>query len=349
MMTFLAACRASLDTASMLRVDVALSRRADMTPRISLRPRRLSPKRPMIGPRCSGMMSLLHVFRGGAQAAATGFSGASSDGAARTCAFFARFLFLFFSLPLLHSPSSIAERPNANLALAKTCRLRTFFSQCECGSGFMGRGGGGGGRGGGRGFRVRGGSMPRTIMHRPHRENEEEKSPEELQVEHDASQARYAAYASRAARVLKYAASVGEAGKAVVKQSLAPKLLLGAQVVTGAYIVYDVSTVARAAPPELELRQGSQQLCYQTLSSLVVPALVLRFAMPRIKQLFSSVSSLKVRRLGPLALGLCLIPAFPYFLDVPIERLTEATWSAAWPLSPAEWEVLQSRQKRAID
>jgi hypothetical protein len=165
------------------------------------------------------------------------------------------------------------------------------------------------------------------------RYEEQQKTPEELQAEHDASAARWLALGRGVARVMRSALGAGLAASEVVKKTLAPKVLFATQVATIGYIAYDVAVVAQAASPDLRLRQGVQQACFQLLSAVVLPAIALRFAMPRFVNLFSSSMSTRLRKLGPLGLGLACVATFPFIVDVPTKSVTENAMMAVWPVS----------------
>lgn len=112
---------------------------------------------------------------------------------------------------------------------------------------------------------------------------------------------------------------------------------------TLAYIAYDVTVVTTAAPAGLQVRQGMQQSLFQLTSSIVAPALALRFAMPRFVALFSTFGR-RMRKLGPLALGLATICTFPILIDVPSKFMSESVFQSVWPV-----QVEEKKDTKTVD
>ncbi len=106
-------------------------------------------------------------------------------------------------------------------------------------------------------------------VRRPARERVGEE--QSLKVERDLASFRLAGFASRAARLVKYLRAADTGGSALKMFVHANALQEIADVVTAAFIAYDVSLVMEQhASTGLKLRQGSQQAAFQAVSLLLV-------------------------------------------------------------------------------
>ena len=166
--------------------------------------------------------------------------------------------------------------------------------------------------------------------------------------------ARYAGYSARAARVLgvvsksvkassryiAYSSDVGEAARPLVSPNFV-KAMYG---VAFAYVGYDVySAGSNAMKTAVEggksddeikmatLRAGSETLYFQALASILVPSLIIHTAVHKSQQLVKTSANVTLKRYGPTALGLAIIPILPFTIDEPIEHFVEYTFGMIWP------------------
>lgn len=70
----------------------------------------------------------------------------------------------------------------------------------------------------------------------------------------------------------------------------------------------------------------AERAVFQTLSSLVLPAAALTAVVRHSTKCLSDSGSMLVRRFGPLAIGLAIVPMFPYAFDEPVDRLVRSTF-----------------------
>ncbi len=165
---------------------------------------------------------------------------------------------------------------------------------------------------------------------------------------------RYAGYSARAARVLAvfsktakastryiaYSSDVGEASRPLVSP-LFVKAMYG---VAFSYVGYDVyqATTNAVNKAKLEnksedevqqvgMRAGAETLYFQLLASIIVPSLIIHTAVHKCQAAVKKSTNVTLRRYGPTALGLGLIPLLPFTIDEPIEHFVEHTFNMVWP------------------
>jgi len=166
--------------------------------------------------------------------------------------------------------------------------------------------------------------------------------------------ARYAGYSARAARVLAvvsrsvkagsryiaYSSDVGEAARPLVSPAFV-KAMYGVAFAYVGYDVYSASSNALKAAAEdgksedqiktAALRAGSETLYFQALASILVPSLIIHSAVHKSQQLVKKSANVTLKRYGPTALGLAIIPILPFTIDEPIEHFVEYTFGKMWP------------------
>ena len=166
--------------------------------------------------------------------------------------------------------------------------------------------------------------------------------------------ARYAGYSARAARVLAvfsktakastryiaYSSDVGEASRPLVSQHFV-RAMYG---VAFAYVGYDVYSASNKAINEAKasnksddeiqqaaMRAGTETLYFQLLASIIVPSLIIHTAVHKSQDAVKNVANVTLKRYGPTALGLGIIPLLPFTIDEPIEHFVEYTFNMVWP------------------
>eukprot|EP00943_MAST-04B_sp_MAST-4B-sp1_P008724 g8724.t1 len=165
---------------------------------------------------------------------------------------------------------------------------------------------------------------------------------------------RYAGYSARAARVLAvfsktakastryiaYSSDVGEASRPLVSP-LFVKAMYG---VAFSYVGYDVyqATTNAVNKAKLEsksedevqqvgMRAGAETLYFQLLASIIVPSLIIHTAVHKCQAAVKNSTNVTLRRYGPTALGLAIIPLLPFTIDEPIEHFVDYTFNMVWP------------------
>ena len=184
-------------------------------------------------------------------------------------------------------------------------------------------------------------------------DNEGSTKPDEKKWD-EGNGARYAGYSARAARVLgvvtksvkagsryvAYSSDVGEAARPLVS----PTFVRAMYGVAFAYVGYDVyAATSNAMKTTVEggksedqiktaaLRAGSETLYFQALASILVPSLIIHSAVHKSQQLVKTSANVTLKRYGPTALGLAIIPILPFTIDEPIEHFVEYTFGRIWP------------------
>eukprot|EP00300_Choanocystis_sp_HF-7_P040916 c7508_g1_i1.p1 GENE.c7508_g1_i1~~c7508_g1_i1.p1 ORF type:complete len:211 (-),score=23.90 c7508_g1_i1:66-698(-) len=168
---------------------------------------------------------------------------------------------------------------------------------------------------------------------------------------------RYAAYIARIKaalgaaikakiRYLAYSSDLGESFR-----PLLPRWIVNATYgVAAAYVLGDVAyqtyaenkrllKLAQVDPSaesqrlKLNARAACHSATFQTLASLIVPAVVIHTTVHQSQRVFRLVPNVKIARYGPSGLGLAVIPFLP-LVDEPIEHGVEWCFDKAWPVPP---------------
>ncbi|KAF9217906.1 hypothetical protein BGZ59_008034 [Podila verticillata] len=157
-------------------------------------------------------------------------------------------------------------------------------------------------------------------------------------LQHEASQidtvdtnARYLAYLARyktlfmaSSRYLAYSSDVGEAFRPVAGLRFV-NAMYG---VSFAYVGFDVAyegykaKLAGASNNEIGMTVAKRGI-FQGLASLVMPAITIHTVVHQSGRLFKNAASVTLRRWGPTAIGLAVVPALPYMFDHPIETMVD--------------------------
>ncbi|KAF9325077.1 hypothetical protein BG006_011419 [Podila minutissima] len=172
---------------------------------------------------------------------------------------------------------------------------------------------------------------------------------EQGQVDTVDTNARYLAYLARykslmmvSSRYLAYSSDVGEAFRPVAGMRFV-NAMYG---VSFAYVGFDVAyegykaKLAGASNNEIGMTVAKRGI-FQGLASLVMPAITIHTVVHQSGKLFKNLASVTLRRWGPTAIGLAVVPALPYMFDHPIETMVdrvfemlEGSGGKTLPLSP---------------
>ncbi|KAL0255521.1 hypothetical protein I308_100325 [Cryptococcus tetragattii IND107] len=178
------------------------------------------------------------------------------------------------------------------------------------------------------------------------------------------SSLRYAAYLRRVrdvaragSRYTAYTSDVGEAFRPVVP----PWVVTAAYGVSWAYLIGDVSFTtyksSQLGPSPIESANMSERTrlamvavkrsVFQAVASMALPAFTIHTAVKYAGRAFAKSQNATLRRWGPTAVGIGIVPALPYLFDHPVEQATEALFEKLEE-SYFKKNVLESEPKREL-
>ncbi|KAG0237983.1 mitochondrial 18 KDa protein-domain-containing protein [Mortierella sp. GBAus27b] len=185
---------------------------------------------------------------------------------------------------------------------------------------------------------------------------------EEGQIDTVETPARYLAYLGRyktlfiaSSRYLAYSSDVGEAFRPVTS-SLFVNAMYG---VSFAYVGFDVAyegykAKIAGAPNDAVGMTVLKRGIFQGLASLLMPAITIHTVVHQSARLFKKSANITLKKWGPTAIGLAVVPALPIMFDHPIETAVdkifeklEGNGGKTLPMNPTEKEkVLSSLQEK---
>ncbi|WVR04478.1 hypothetical protein IAU60_001481 [Kwoniella sp. DSM 27419] len=154
------------------------------------------------------------------------------------------------------------------------------------------------------------------------------------------SNVRYAAYMRRitdvaraGSRYTAYTSDIGEAFRPVVP----PYIVTAAYGVSWAYLVGDVAFTTykskQFGPTPLEAANVSEptrltmvavkRSVFQGIASMALPAFTIHTAVKQAGRQFAKSTNPTMRRWGPTAVGIGIVPALPFLFDHPVEKATD--------------------------
>lgn len=133
--------------------------------------------------------------------------------------------------------------------------------------------------------------------------------------------------ASHGSRYAAYVSDVGEAFRPVAD----PRLVRLGYAVSWTYVLTDVAlNTKRAKDAQRDyVRAGLHAAVFQSLGSMLFPALIIHQAVHQSERLLRSVG--RASRFGPTALGLAVVPFLPYMVDHPVELAVDLVFDRFWP------------------
>ncbi|KAG0209375.1 hypothetical protein BGX28_010363 [Mortierella sp. GBA30] len=165
--------------------------------------------------------------------------------------------------------------------------------------------------------------------------------------------ARYLAYLARyknlfvaSSRYLAYSSDVGEAFRPVT----APLFVNAMYGVSFAYVGFDVAyegykAKIAGAPNDVVGMTVVKRGIFQGLASLLMPAITIHTVVHQSGRLFKNSANATLKKWGPTAIGLCVVPALPIMFDHPIEtavdkvfEMLEGGGGKTLPMNPTEKE-----------
>ncbi|KAG0303576.1 hypothetical protein BGZ98_006524 [Dissophora globulifera] len=189
---------------------------------------------------------------------------------------------------------------------------------------------------------------------------------EQGEVDTVETNARYLAYLARyrnlfvaSSRYLAYSSDVGEAFRPVTSR-LFVNSLYG---VSFAYVGFDVAyegykAKIAGAPNDAVGMTVLKRGIFQGLASLLMPAITIHTVVHQSGKIFKHSANAALKRWGPTAIGLAVVPALPIMFDHPIEtavdkvfEMLEGGGGKTLPMNPTEKEkVLEAvAQKEKIE
>ncbi|KOS14419.1 hypothetical protein Malapachy_3824 [Malassezia pachydermatis] len=155
----------------------------------------------------------------------------------------------------------------------------------------------------------------------------------------DESLGRYSAYTIRlktiiatGSRYIAYSSDIGEAFRPLTR----PNVVRAAYGISWAYIFADVGYTCWKANDELDKTSPSKYMdlgwiaarraVFQTLASLVLPAVTIHSVVKYSAPLFARHASKHVRAFGPTLAGLLAVPLLPIMFDHPVEHAVDTVF-----------------------
>ncbi|KAF8940964.1 mitochondrial 18 KDa protein-domain-containing protein [Dissophora ornata] len=199
-----------------------------------------------------------------------------------------------------------------------------------------------------------------------HEVKEEVHELEQGHVDTVETNARYLAYLARyknlfiaSSRYLAYSSDVGEAFRPVT----APFFVNAMYGVSFAYVGFDVAyegykAKISGAPNDVVGMTVLKRGIFQGLASLLMPAITIHTVVHQSGRLFKHSANATMKKWGPTAIGLCVVPALPIMFDHPIEtavdkvfEMLEGGGGKTLPMNPKEKEkVLEAvAQKEKLE
>ncbi|KAF9196940.1 hypothetical protein BGZ50_004527 [Haplosporangium sp. Z 11] len=182
---------------------------------------------------------------------------------------------------------------------------------------------------------------------------------EQGQIDTVETPARYLAYLARyrnlfmaSSRYLAYSSDVGEAFRPVTAPFFVNAMYGGFDVAYEGYKA-KIAGAPNDAVGMTVLKRG----IFQGLASLVAPAITIHTVVHQSGRLFKNSANATLRKWGPTAIGLCVVPALPVMFDHPIEtavdkvfEMLEGGGGKTLPMNPTEKEkvldaVLSNKKK----
>ncbi|KAJ3073205.1 hypothetical protein HDU98_002024 [Podochytrium sp. JEL0797] len=135
-------------------------------------------------------------------------------------------------------------------------------------------------------------------------------------------------------RLVAYSSEVGEAFRPVAS----PLFITGAYAVSWAYVLGDVGYEAykmrQHGAQDIDVaRTAMERGIFQSLASMLFPAYTVHWVVHQASNALKNAKPGMLKRLGPSAAGLAIIPFAPIIFDKPTEHAIEFAFNTVWPLS----------------
>lgn len=152
------------------------------------------------------------------------------------------------------------------------------------------------------------------------------------------SNLRYAGYARYLANLARYSAYTSDIGESF-RPIAHPRLVTAAYGVSWAYVIGDVAYEGYKARhlhgySRSEVGQHmTKRAVFQSVASMALPAFIIHSQVKLATRVFKKWG--RFQKWGPTVAGLCVVPALPFVLDHPVEKVVDWTFAKFWP-GPAD-------------
>ncbi|KAH9274413.1 hypothetical protein BASA83_003043 [Batrachochytrium salamandrivorans] len=141
-------------------------------------------------------------------------------------------------------------------------------------------------------------------------------------------------FVTAGSRYLAYTSDVGEAFRPVVPRGLVNAAYGISFAYVGVDVVYEGYKSSLRGDSTTEVsRTVIQRTLFQGLASLLLPAITIHSVVDLTAKALKNASVITLRKWGPTAAGLMVLPALPVILDHPVEYATDKAFDMVWPLS----------------
>jgi len=143
--------------------------------------------------------------------------------------------------------------------------------------------------------------------------------------------ASYFRYLTNVARYSAYTSDVGESFRPIIH----PRLVTASYAISWAYVIGDVAYEGYKARHHhgYQTKDVGQVMVkrsvFQSVASMALPAFLIHTQVKLASHAFKKIG--RFQKWGPTIAGLCLIPALPYLLDHPVEKVVDWTFDRVWP------------------
>ena len=147
--------------------------------------------------------------------------------------------------------------------------------------------------------------------------------------------ARYVAFTSRAAGLVRYLAYTSDFGEAF-RPVAHPAFVRATYAMSWAYVVGDVAYEAynerhHGARGACLAQHATKRAVFQGIASMALPAVTIHTVVKQSKKAFwAHQTNHRVQTIGPTITGLACVPLLPYMFDAPVERAVDAVFDKLW-------------------
>jgi len=132
-------------------------------------------------------------------------------------------------------------------------------------------------------------------------------------------------------RYMAYSSDVGEALRLIVQPSYVKAAYAISWLYVGGDVAYETYKEKKRGSDRLVvLRTALSRTVFQTLASIVFPALTIHTVVSSTKPLFKYIG--KYQKWGPTSVGFAVIPLLPFMFDHPVEHAVDYVFNCVWPV-----------------
>ncbi|KAF9436912.1 hypothetical protein BGZ76_002576 [Entomortierella beljakovae] len=136
--------------------------------------------------------------------------------------------------------------------------------------------------------------------------------------------ARYRKIISASSRYLAYSSDVGEAFRPITSTFFVNSMYAVSFAYVGFDIGYEGYKAKKAGHSTEEVRSiVIKRGVFQGLASLLLPAVTIHTVVHQSAKLFKDSANVNLKKWGPTAIGLCVVPLLPVMFDHPVETAVD--------------------------